>query len=187
MIDNERKRHSFTDEEENGYGAGKDGAMILYPRAFEHIEHRVPGVSNLEGTIIHELSHKIVDKNVKFAEEWARKFGEKEKFESKGIETPGGLRSFWKPKDNYPCVSNLAAYDNKEDICDSMVAALRNKQLLHHEKLKSIQEEVFAFSSGKGIHVSAERRLGKDIVLPMIKPLVKFKREKQKMEMEMDL
>lgn len=182
LIDDERKKHFLTGEEENGYGAGKDRAMILYPRAFEPIEHRVPGVSNLEGTTIHELSHKVVKKNHKFKEEWTERFGEKTKFREKGRETPGGMRSFWKPKDNYPCVSKLATYDSEEDICDSMVAALRNEQLLHPEKLESLREGIIKLAEKKEVSLETLKRSGKEISLPEIKSLVKFKRSKEEMD-----
>jgi len=119
LIDDVQLINQNTGEAANGYGAG-DKAIKLYPNAFKLIEHRVSGVSNLEGTVIHELSHSI---GSEFEKEWSERFGWKQRKNAEKL--PNGLYSTEYNNDLDKCVTEYAKINSKEDICESMVAALK--------------------------------------------------------------
>ncbi len=139
----------------------------LYPKAFENIEHRVKGVSNLEGTLIHELSHKLASE---FVNEWSKKFGKKLKEKKK---TPGGSFCEWKGENP---VTELAKYDPIEDFCESMVAFFKNPSLLDVKRQKFIKENVLKETTKeKKISLITKKYSGSEITLPKIKSPLKVK------------
>ena len=74
LIDNNQLFDQEFKEGINGMGVERgDGIIKLYPRALKPIGHRVPGVSNFAGTLIHEFSHALV--GAKFYKEWQEEFG----------------------------------------------------------------------------------------------------------------
>ena len=171
LIDNIKgKKHPIIGKEMSGEATPSifDRRIIrLYPKAFENIEHRVKGVSNLEGTLIHELSHKLAPE---FVNEWSKKFGKKLKEEKK---TPGGSFCEWEGEN---AVTELAKYDPIEDFCESMVAFFKNPSLLDVKRQKFIKENVLKETTKeKKISLITKKYSGSEITLPKIKSPLKVK------------
>lgn len=126
-----------------------EGTMVLEPRAFEDISHRIEKVQNLEGTITHELGHQIQDNLrgdwIKF---WPRASDDPENwiFDKAGKNLPihkiTGQKSTPPEgrflKDQESVVSEYSKINSHEDICESIVAYLYDP-----ERLKAVSPEKF--------------------------------------------
>jgi hypothetical protein len=154
-----------TGEEEMRGEAREDwNVFILYPRALEKTKYRFGEISNLEGTVIHELGHLI---QKKYIEEYRSLFEwitcitddpevwELVQTESKGIGTErpknkltGEIAGYgvW-PKFPETCVSQYAKQEPMEDFCESLTAFICSPKLLNEKSpekynfFKSIAEE----------------------------------------------
>lgn len=136
LIDDIQPPNPFTGGDMNGYSS-RGKAVILYPRAMEPIEHRVQGVSNLEGTLIHELAHNI---GTEFENAWREKFAWISRETPEKM--PGGANSYEYTDEPERCVSEYARINAAEDICESMVAAVKAPTVLDQERLQFIQSEL---------------------------------------------
>lgn len=134
LIDDIQYANENTGMPLNGRGGAIDGAIKVYPAALEG-NHRIEGVSNLEGTIIHELSHSI---SVDLRNKWLKEF------DWENLETPtplpGGGTRYQIPKDPSRCVTEYAQISVAEDVCESMVAYLKNPKILDPSKLRFLME-----------------------------------------------
>ena len=176
LLDREQKKNPNSGEPLNGYGYYDH--IRLYPNAFRYISHRVGGVSNLEGTVIHELSHCIADDIIN---EWFNKFGWGIA-RGENITLPSGEKSPFKLKEGFKerCVTSYAALLPSDDICESMVAAIKNPEIMDKEKLKDLQQAFLGplRDYNKVIAVKFERYYGKDLSLPILESPVRFKARK---------
>lgn len=149
-VDNVQPVDSELPEGVNGRSVeSEDGIVTLYPRALQPIPHRVEGVSNFKGTIIHEFAHSIEDSETK--ERWEQAFGWtvdqekmkelertglKEKLEMTRSRDWGKLSQYypgvdiekltrvWKIKEPKRCINDYAKLSPDDDFCDSFVAAM---------------------------------------------------------------
>jgi hypothetical protein len=169
LIDNEQPLNPHTGKELNGW-AGKDGAIKLYPAALRAVPHRVAGVSNLEGTVIHELSHNL---GTDFENRWRKEFG----WES--VETPeqlpGGAYRYERNKESERCITDYAQVNAAEDVCESMVGALRNPDMLDPARLNRIKEELLPQETQE-VNVSSVKKDPSVLGLPQIEQPVKYKK-----------
>lgn len=160
----------------NGIGErGTGEAIVLFPSALEQKDHRVPNVSNLEGTVIHELSHTIADGAL--TDEWRKIFGWTK------LEKPeklvGGYYQFEKSADTKRCITDYAETAADEDICESMVGALLNPNALDKEKLEYIRGKILLQqenSDKEKPFISVIKKKESEMTFPKIQEPVKYKR-----------
>lgn len=187
IIDDKQSPSYFGDEEKYPYNGETEKSLKLlrlYPRALKSIQHRIPSVSNLKGTLTHELAHLVNDQ---IASEWNKHFLWKScrDFPNDWQERPTsdwtgkkffnrytGEMSPWGeiPMQPEQCVTEYAKGNVREDIADSVVAFLHDPQLLKMtspEKFNILEKK----SSNKPKEeVSAQRISEEKISLPEIKP-----------------
>ena len=148
----------------NGYGPVNSYAVTLYPNALRAIPNRVTDkVTNLEGTITHELTHGIPEMILDgemFLNNWVKVTGWEIAEERRKL--PGGATSIWET-DSSRCVTDYATSDPDEDICESMVAYLFDPEKLDPEKLRLLQTAL-PFDLSKESHWSSKHI--KDIQIP---------------------
>ncbi len=173
-IDNEQPLNPHTGEAMNGLG-GRDGAIKLYPAALSNQSHRVPDVSNLEGTVIHEFSHSLP---TDFIKSWRKSFGWQFIMENPKT-LPGGAVTIEETTQPERCITEYATINAAEDICDSMVAALRNPAALDAEKFEKIKIELLP-ESAKDVLVEVEKKSMNDQRLPQLSGPIKYKRVAQR-------
>jgi hypothetical protein len=136
LIDDIQGVNQNTGEDLNGYGA-LDKGLKLYPNSLKPIDHRVANVSNLEGTVIHELSHGIGE-NIE--QQWRKEFGWKPRENREKMTGDAYSYEYTVAPEN--CVTDYARINAKEDLCESMVAALKNPEILDPARLKFIRSEL---------------------------------------------
>lgn len=187
LIDDNAPASAFGDPERfplNGDAMLQWHAFRFFPRGLEFVPHRVEGVSNFEGTFIHEMTH-LIDRD--FTDEWVDKFkwewcsdypddwemrstpdGTDKKFFNKQTGEMSLQGEF--PLQPDQCVTAYSRQNQREDICDSMVAYVYNPDLLksvskdkyeilqRHDKKSSLQE------------VQAKRLAKEEIKLPEVNP-----------------
>jgi len=180
-VDNLQPIDPETKEGVNGMGAEKDDGIVkLYPRALKPISHRVEGVSNFAGTVIHELAHAVEtsETQVEWRErfEWLlnsdkigelRKLGLMEKLKS----TPQkdwvnlhpdiwNLVRFWTIMQPERCVTDYAKLSPEDDFAESMVAALRNPDLLDSQRSRFLKNNFLSnVKEATAFKVDIQRRL----------------------------
>ena len=169
IIDDNQLINPNTGEPMNGNGGQMDGAIKLYPNAFKNMNHRVVGVPNLEGTVIHELSHSI---SLDFRNAWKKKFGWVD-LENGGV-LPGGAKQYHRVADPSRCVTRYAEVSADEDVCESMVAALKNPNVLDLERLHFI-EESFSLGEHKNSEIVEVQKIDSP-TLPEISQPIRYKR-----------
>lgn len=169
LLDNNQPPNPNTGEEMNGYGAIKESAVKLYPRGQKFMPHRISRASNFEGTVIHELSHKF---SIPLRNDWSRTFGWK-MLESP-VQLPGGAHQHYKCESPERCVSEYAKISPDEDLCESMVAAIKAPDTLDPERLAFIKEKIFGSS-----HQSTPSEIIKQnrVTIPSVKQPVVFQRK----------
>ncbi|MDO8603100.1 MAG: hypothetical protein Q7O04_04565 [Candidatus Omnitrophota bacterium] len=175
LIDNLREINPKSREEINGRGTGHDQVIWLYLRAIRPISHRVEGATNLEGTLIHELSHSLT---YIIEIDWAKKFGWRRLGSPNKIFLDGSY-SMWQLEIPARAVTTYAGeFDPGEDICESMVAALKNPEILDRERLDFLRGSFLQPLDERDneIHISVERFYKNNIVLPAVASPVRFKR-----------
>lgn len=171
LIDNIPKTNPRTGEDYYGHGAVSDRAIKLYPRGLKFSPYRIEGVSSFEAVVIHELTHNITEKIIN---DWIKKFGWKSEGEDKE-----GFR-IWKSKKPEKCINDYARLNPEDDICESMVATLRNPKLLDPERLKSLKDILSLDEIGelKTSKIDLQKRREKEIKLPKLESPVKYKLKK---------
>jgi hypothetical protein len=137
--------------------------IVLKQRGYRtDISHRIAGVSNLEGTIVHELGHiicslyrdfsiewmktlkyhRVEDNSGNIAEGWVKLYyPEKDEIEYLHLETGIKSKIGLVPADLSKLPSQYAGFYPPEDICESFVAWVFGKPL--DEERKRLFEEIF--------------------------------------------
>jgi hypothetical protein len=174
LIDNEQATNPNDNSAQNGASASKTNSIILYPQALKNISHRVEGVSNLTGTVIHELSHGYLEKLI--LEAWKKEF--EWKHSDVDIILPSGNMQFETTSHPENCVTEYAKYSPKEDIVESMVAALENPDLLDSKRLEFITKQIIGNKKPETT-IPTEKLTGKNITLPRITDDVFYKVKEQ--------
>lgn len=133
----------------------REGTMILEPRAFEDVPHRVSKAANLEGTLVHEMGHQI---QKEFDVEWREHFpwlyavddpdnwifdksGEKDISKLKfPINKNSGRVAYRGLYPRFPeqCVTDYARLSSNEDVCESIVS-----YMFDPEYLKSVSPQKY--------------------------------------------
>jgi predicted Zn-dependent protease with MMP-like domain len=170
LIDDKQHINTQNGKELNGF-AGQGEAIKLYPNALKKLPHRVPGADNLEGTVIHELSHHL---GKDFEQKWTEEFGWA--WTDNRELLPGGTEfRYWINSEPERCVTEYAAINPAEDICESMVAAMRNPQALDPERYERLQEKFLPTKDveDSGFTAEAQKR---NLKLPSLSQPVKYKR-----------
>lgn len=147
LINDEQPINSKSGLPENGYAYGVYKAIRLNPSALVAVPNRVTStVSNLEGTLAHELAHHLVNINTtgdvvtlplwKKVGSWrALSIEERKVF-------PGGLMQYEICDEPERCVTDYARFEPEEDLCESMVAFLFDPKKLDPERLKFLREHL---------------------------------------------
>ncbi len=170
LIDDERKTNPHDGSEQNG--TIYDNIMHLYSAVLDNNSHRVEGVSNLIGTIIHEAAHFF---DIELTREWRDKFGWKKHFEQ-SIKKPSGGYSVWEYMgDKDRLISDYAGIEIEDDIAESMVAALEKPYLLDKERLDYLKEYI---CYEKSVECNVDQRKNEDIQLPN-KKVITYKVKKR--------
>jgi hypothetical protein len=170
LLDDLQYPNPNTGEDMNGYGPVKENAIKLYPRGQKFIPHRIPEASNFEGTVIHELSHGF---SVSLRNDWANTFGWK--MLDNPILLAGGAYQYYKCSNPEKCISDYAKINPSEDICESMIAAIKAPKILDPERLSFIKKKIL----GNNIEKSPiEIKKQKNIRIPNINQPIKFRRKK---------
>lgn len=171
----------------NGHAMPKWNAFRLFPKGMELLSHRIQAASNFEGTLIHELTHLIVDD---FKNDWKEKFIWKPCYDSDEWEpkkSPDGTKAVYAHKKTgemapqwyFPlqpeqCINYYAKQNADEDICESMVAYIYDPELLKRvspEKFNILQRHD---SQRPKPDVTINRVPKEQIKLPKVKPEVVY-------------
>lgn len=173
LIDNNEKVDGKSGNPRNGVTLGSMKAIQLYPNALKPIEHRVKGVSNLEGTLIHEYGHVL--HSVDFQNKWLKENSWKmvSEEEMKMIDDHTHL---WVNEEPEKLPTDYARFNHKEDICESLVVALKNPSALDPTRLEMLQSEWLRdIDQNITLESTVVRKEGNQIELPKIKQPVKYK------------
>ncbi len=188
LINDEQLPSAWGDSEKyptSGMARSNWDAFEFYPRGLELSPYRQPYVSNFEGVFAHEMTHLI---DGKFINEWQEKFKWISLYDRKGWDSrlsPDGTRlvfihqetgqvvnSDYLPDQPEQCVSEYAKLNEREDICESMVA-----YLYQPEKLRELSPEKYEILAGHDANlpktdVLIHKVAKEDISLPVIDPEV---------------
>lgn len=187
LMDDVQAPSAFGDSKKypfNGVSLKDWAAFRFFPRGISLIPHRIEKTTNVEGTLVHEVSHSIEDN---FFEEWKQRYRWEycvdhiDDWESR-LPPEGDVKRWFNkqtgemaPQSQYPlqpeeCVTDYAKLSREEDICDSIVAYIYDPDLL-----KGISPTKFDILRGHDAKrlkpvVSLKRVAKEDIRLPEIKP-----------------
>ena len=175
LIDDLQPQNPFTGNPTNGLGDMGPKAITLYPNALKSIEYRIEGVSNFEGTIIHEFSHSL---GSDFRSEWRNKFGWKKRKEAYKLPSGAYLGEYNETPER--CVTDYAKINAAEDMCESVVAAQKNPKILDPERLEFIRAELLNQDVG-GEQFSCEIRNTEQVAFPRLTQPVLYTRKAPKM------
>lgn len=168
----------------NGHAYREQQMFKLYPRGMEFFPHRIQKASNLEGTIVHELTHLI---DAEFREEWEKKYQwgrcwqdrYKDAWESRKTNS-GHKKWFHKvtgwmaPQGEFPlqpdeCITEYAKQNVFEDICEGVVAYVFDPDGLM--RVSECKYDMISHHDRKTTaHVQYERVPATDISLPAVEP-----------------
>jgi len=172
LINNQGKINPNNGEEQLGEGVcGKDPSITIFNKALENTGHRVKGASNFEGTIMHELSHQI---NPEIFRKWIQKFWH-QLDEARPLSDTPNSGSWFDPNDSEKCITDYAKLLPNEDLCDSMVAAIKNPDALNPEKLKFIRNNILRETESKMQEISIIRKTGQDTQIPKLGTDINYK------------
>jgi hypothetical protein len=170
LIDNKQSRNPNDDSIKNG--SCGNNCIILHPQAMKDISHRINGVSNLTGTIIHEFSHGYLQNLI--LTEWQKDFGWKEL--ETNLKLPNGTFTSNEISNPENCITEYATYSPKEDFVESMVAAIETPNVLDPERLNFIKEKFL--KNQQSSTITTEKLTGNSIQLPRITNDVFYKIKK---------
>ena len=171
LIDNIDKPNPYDNSSINGYFLRKENAVELYPNWITFDPHRVKWVLNFPGTVIHELSHGF---SAEVQNNWKNTLGWY--LLDKSISAPSWLSLHYWNNETSRCVSDYAKYSPDEDLCESMVAAILNPDILDFERLEFIKDNILGVSISQP-EITIKRRQSNEIEIPKIKSPVYFIRE----------
>ncbi len=175
LIDNQQLRNTNTGEALNGKGPIREKAIKLYPNGIKFSPHRIPNASNFAGTLIHELTHTLLQGLPdNFINDWITLF----KWKSLDIpkQLPGGDYQYRETEIPTSCVSDYALLSPDEDICESMVAYITHYDQLDSQKKEFIESRLPRGESTEGV-VNIVRKSYNEIELPKVLEPVKYKRD----------
>ncbi len=155
LIDDNQIKSAFGDPINyplNGSAMRGLKAFRILPRGMEFFPHRLEKVSNFEGTFVHEATHLI---RHLFEDDWSKKFAWDYCVENQnkwGIKpTPDGTTNKWfhkktgemSPDGQFPlqpdqCVTFYARQNISEDICESMVAYIFDREHLRQISISKL-------------------------------------------------
>ncbi len=172
LIDNKNTLNIQNNEDERGYAKRIQNAIILRPRAMSNEPHRIPNTSSLVGTLIHEFGH-FLQQNPQLQNEWIKRFGWK-------ILSSEEMRSRYpkqfETQQESRCVTDYAKFSQDEDICESLVAAIRQPEILDKEKLDFIIDK---FLNGKLPNIESakefERKSSEEVTMPLTPEKIKYR------------
>jgi hypothetical protein len=174
LINNNENLDVKSGNPRNGVTSPNMRVIQLYPNALKSIPHRVAGVSNFEGTLIHEYGH-VLQNDQEFNREWREKHGWRflSEEEHKQIDDHAHLYANDEPE---KCPTEYARFSPGEDICESLVEAIKSPDLLDPERLKTLQENwLKAIDYNPSVEVIANRKIADQISLPTIPEPLKYK------------
>lgn len=145
LLDDAKPMNEKSGELTNGHGVYHARLLSLYPNVFADVPNRVTGkVSNLEGTLTHELAHGLShvmlegDMVVDMAVNKWRRIGNWRSGDERRI-LAGGEITNEVTSEPERCVTEYAKSDADEDMAESMVAALFDPEKLDPQKLQFLQ------------------------------------------------
>ncbi len=160
---------------ENMRGLARRGQQmfVLYPRAMSSEPHRIPNTSGFKGTVIHEFGHTFQQDGT-FLQDWKKTFGW-EYLPDDQVDWSKEVPKRTVVADPARCVSDYARFEAEEDICESLVAAISNPEVLDPERLKFIQDRWLKQPHASAPEVQIEHKTGVDVELPTISTQIKYK------------
>lgn len=182
LIDDKQAKNPRTGENLNGYSRAECNAIQIYPEGLRFIPHRIKEASNFEGTIIHEFAHNL---NLDVFNKWRQEFGWKDLDKPKQLS--GGAFQYHVLDDPKRCVSDYAVFEPQEDLCESLVAALRSPGILDSQRAEFInrlfQKDAFVNEQIKESNIDI--KVKDEICLPKTDQPVYFeKKEKLRMKIQ---
>jgi hypothetical protein len=188
LIDDVQPRSGLGDDElypQNGDAAQKaHGVFVLNPRAMQPIPFRIPTISNLKGTVTHELTHFD---EAEFMPEWNEHFqwgtANAESGEWEQRPSPSGAGDRWfsartgvmLPQGRFPlqpeqCITLYGQQLPEEDLCESVVAYQYDRQRL--EGVSSTKAAILAAHDVQQVplEVMAHRVPPEQVALPTLEP-----------------
>ncbi len=159
LINNESATNTKTGEDLSGNSPPKLNAIVLYPRSLSQKEHRILGVSNFEGTYLHEVAHCLQDQD--FQKEWREKFEWKINNEEGASGQPHQFYVNTRPE---LVPNSYASLDPQEDISDSFVAAMKNPGAIDPARVEFIKR--YWLREGEKVDCAIERKTDSEITLP---------------------
>lgn len=176
LIDDHQVESAFGDDENyplNGRALWASyGVIHLYPNSLRQVSFRVPGVgSNLVGVLAHEIGHFIYNKGVEMGSDWNKNFKRikvgdldgwilstisSQNYQYYRNERTGEIIEGDYPEDPEECVSNYAKINPEEDFCDSLVAFIFNRELLH--AVSPLKEELLVRLSSEALRPTIRAR-----------------------------
>jgi hypothetical protein len=178
LISNVSKFNPQSEENFRGQGAGEMQAIEIFPEGRELVPYgRIEGVSNFESILIHEFSHSMRKVDMDFINAWQKKFWKYIKDVDKRRKMNGVRYAFQQdPVDPQKCVSKYAQTTSDEDICESMVAALINPEVLDNEKLELTSKKLLSVKKNV-LQIQLAKKSGQEVKLPEIDGQIKYKAE----------
>lgn len=160
LIGNKRKTNPHDGDQQNG--TAYDDIIECYPAFLDNPNHRIKGVNNLEGTIIHESTHLLCRMDNLLTKEWQNQFNWK-KHDDDVIKKPSGGMTYWEyVGDRSRLINDYAGIVMEDDICESMVAVLRNPESLDKERCEFLNKYI----NNNQINCVVKKKIGSDMVMP---------------------
>lgn len=171
LIDNNPIQDPKTNEPRRGYSFNQMKTIVLYPRAMSEEPHRIASTSSFAGTLSHEIGHILA--NSDFVEEWKRRFGWV-RLEDGEVKTVGDFTALYKNEQPDRLVSDYAKFTPEEDICESLVAAINNPEVLDPERLAFLREHWLKEKEEEKSTVFLVRKTESEIEVPKVEQPVKY-------------
>lgn len=137
-----------------GWAGGYD-YIVLFPASRSFTPYRIEAITQCEGALIHEFTHKVLTADeerarsgaVTLRNRWRARFHWKFLSpESGGRVLLGGGRTWEVIEEPTRCVTAYATSGPGDDFCESLVAALRAPSILDVERLQFLRTEVLPAS-----------------------------------------
>jgi len=170
LFDNEQPANPNTSEDMNGQSWRKCRAIKMFPAGKSFDNHRISGASNYQGTLIHEISHNFP---LSTRDLWKNTFGWSDLEEP--IILPGGNRQIFKCDQPDRCISSYAKISPDEDLCESMVSAVKSPEELDIERLEFIKANILGENENT---ISISKR--DQVELPKLSKPIKYRRKARK-------
>ncbi len=127
-------RNPQSGDSTNGHCGAGERLITVFPSALVDRSHRVSATSNFEGTLIHEFSHLI---GTELQNRWSEAFEWRPAVTAETM--PGGMLQTHVCQQPERCITEYATLTPQDDLCESMVAAIKSPELLDPERLEFLQ------------------------------------------------